>query len=345
MRIVAYLDDLDLPVAGVLADGRVITLEALVDRAGLREELALLDVRSLLAEDEDLAETRTAFATAAREGLRGVPASDLRLVAPLEPGKIVCVGSNYRSHVEEQGQPIPDRPLLFAKFSNAVVGDGEPVIRPATTQALDLETELGVVIGRRSRRVRVDEALDHVAGYVTANDISARDLQGSKPALAPGARGDGQWLRAKGSDTFLPLGPCVVTADELGDPATLRLQGWHTPAAGPDAGRELRVQDGATADMIYPVADLIAFISGSITLEPGDLVITGTPSGVGVFRTPPVFLVPGDVVRVEVDRIGSITNPIVDADGAAPDGSPAARLLARRAAAIAAGRDAGRATG
>jgi 2-keto-4-pentenoate hydratase/2-oxohepta-3-ene-1,7-dioic acid hydratase in catechol pathway len=176
-----------------------------------------------------------------------------------------------------------------------------------------------------------------VAGYVTANDISARDLQGSKPALAPGARGDGQWLRAKGSDTFLPLGPCIVTADELGDPATLRLHGWHTPAAGPDAGRELRVQDGATADMIFPVADLIAFISASITLEPGDLVITGTPSGVGVFRTPPVFLVPGDVVRVEVDRIGSITNPIVDADGEAPDGSPAAGLLARRAA--------GRATG
>ena len=310
MRIVAYLDELDLPVAGVLADGRVITLATLVDRAGLREELALLDVRGLLAEDEDLAETRTASATAAREGLRGVPANDLRLVAPLEPGKIVCVGSNYRSHVEEQGQPMPDRPLLFAKFSNAVVGDGEPVIRPATTQALDLETELGVVIGQRTRRVRVDEALDHVAGYVTANDISARDLQGSKPALAPGARGDGQWLRAKGSDTFLPLGPCVVTADELGDPATLRLQGWHTPAAGPDAGRELRVQDGATADMIYPVADLIAFISGSITLEPGDLVITGTPSGVGFARRPPVFLRPGDSVEVEIERIGVLRNAV-----------------------------------
>ena len=123
MRIVAYLDQLDLPVAGVLEDGRVVTLAALVDHAGLREELALLDVRGLLAEDEDLAETRTAFATAVREGLRGVPTSELCLVAPLEPGKIVCVGSNYRSHVEEQGQPIPDRPLLFAKFSNTVIGD------------------------------------------------------------------------------------------------------------------------------------------------------------------------------------------------------------------------------
>ena len=332
MRIVAYLDELDLPVAGVLVDGRVITLAALAERAGLREELALMDVRGLLGEDEELVETRAAVARALQDRIRGVPVGKLRLVAPLDPGKIVCVGSNYRSHVLEQGQPIPERPLLFAKFSNAVVGDSEPVIRPATTRALDLEVELGVVIGRRARRVAVDAALDHVAGYVTANDISARDLQGSKPALAPGARGDGQWLRAKGSDTFLPLGPCIVTADELGDPAALHLRSWHTPAGGPDAGREHLVQEGATADMIFPVAELLAFISASITLEPGDLVLTGTPSGVGVFRDPPVFLVPGDVVRVEVEGIGSVTNPIVDEDGTAPPGSPAARLLSGRAA-------------
>jgi 2-keto-4-pentenoate hydratase/2-oxohepta-3-ene-1,7-dioic acid hydratase in catechol pathway len=330
MRVVAYLDELDLPVAGVLADDRVITLAGLAERAGLREELALLDVRGLIAEDEDLAETRAAVARAGRDGMRGVLRRELRLVAPLEPGKIVCVGSNYPSHVAEQGQPIPDHPLLFAKLSNAVVGDGEPVIRPATTKALDLEVELGVVIGRRARRVSVEAAMDHVAGYVTANDVTARDLQGAKPALAPGARGDGQWLRAKGSDTFLPLGPCIVTADELGDPAALRLRGWHTPTAGPGAGRELLVQDGTTGDMIFSVAELVAFISASITLEPGDLVITGTPSGVGVFRKPPVFLVPGDVVRVEVERIGSVTNPIVDADGSVPPGSPAARLLAGR---------------
>ncbi len=330
MRIVAYLDELDLPVGGVLADGRVLTLDALAERAGLREELALLDVRGLLAEDEDLAETRAAVAQALRDGMRGVPLAQLRVVAPLEPGKIIGVGWNYRSHVLEQSMPIPDRPLLFAKFSNAVVGDGAPVIRPATTQALDLEAELGVVIGRRARRVPTETAMDHVAGYVTANDVTARDLQGSKPALAPGARGDGQWLRAKGSDTFLPLGPCLVTADELGNPAALRLRGWHTPATGPDAGRELLVQDGTTGDMVFGVAELIAFISASITLEPGDLVITGTPSGVGVFRVPPVFLVPGDVVRVEVEGIGSVTSPIADADGSVPPGSPAARFLAGR---------------
>ena len=160
--------------------------------------------------------------------------------------------------------------------------------------------------------------------------MSARATSRGRSRLAPGARGDGQWLRAKGSDTFLPLGPALVPADELGDPSALRLRGWHTPAAGPDAGGEHLVQDGTTGDMIFGVAELIAFISASITLEPGDVVITGTPSGVGVFRDPPVFLVPGDVVRVEVEGIGSATNPIVDADGSVPPGSPAARLLAGR---------------
>jgi 2-keto-4-pentenoate hydratase/2-oxohepta-3-ene-1,7-dioic acid hydratase in catechol pathway len=328
MRLVAHLDDLGLPVSAILEGDTAIPLDLLVEHAGLREELAYLDPRNLLAEDQDLAETRAARDRAREAGLRGIAATALRRVAPLEPGKIVCVGQNYASHVLEQGIPLPTRPMLFAKFANAVVGDGQPVIRPATTHALDLEAELGVVIGRRARRVAPADALAHVAGYVTANDISARDLQGSKPALREGERGDGQWLRAKGSDTFLPLGPCIVTADELGDPGDLQVRGFHTAASGSAAGREVLVQDGRTADMVFSVAELVSFISASITLEPGDLVITGTPSGVGVFRQPPVFLLPGDVVRVEVERIGSVANPVVDEDGRAPDGSPAARLLA-----------------
>ena len=331
MRLVAHLDDLDLSVAGILVGDRVLTMAVLAERFGLREELALLDPRGLLAEDEDLAETRAALERALGGGVVGVPAVSLRLAPPLEPGKIVCVGQNYASHVREQGLPLPSRPMLFAKFANAVVGDGDPVIHPATTHALDLEAELAVVIGRRARRVTAAEALAHVAAYTTANDISARDLQGVRPALREGERGDGQWLRAKGSDSFLPLGPCLVTADELGDPGDLRVRGFHTPAAGLAAGREVQVQDGRTSDMVFPVADLVAFISESITLEPGDVVITGTPSGVGVFREPPAFLEPGDVVRVEVEGIGSLTNPVVDAEGRAPAGSPAARLLARRA--------------
>ena len=332
MRLVAHLDDLDLPVGGILLGERVLTLDVLAERAGLREELAILDPRGLLVEDEDLVETRAALERALANGVVGVPAASLRPAPPLEPGKVICVGQNYAGHVREQGLPLPTRPMLFAKFANAVVGDGDPVIRPATTHALDLEAELAVVIGRRARRVTAAAALAHVAGYMTANDISARDLQGSPPALREGERGDGQWLRAKGSDTFLPLGPCLVTADELGDPGDLRVRGFHTPTAGPAAGREVQVQDGRTSDMVFGVADLVAFISASITLEPGDLVITGTPSGVGVFRDPPVFLAPGDVVRVEVEGIGSVTNPIIDADESVPAGSPAARLLAARSA-------------
>ncbi len=228
------------------------------------------------------------------------------------PGKIVCVGLNYRDHVAEGGGRTPQRPLLFAKFANAVIGDGQPIVRPEGTHALDLEVELGVVIGTVARRVHRANALDHVAGYVVVNDISARDWQGNKAALREGEVGDGQWLRAKGSDTFLPVGPNFVPAEQIADPQQLRLRSWRIPGSGPDAGRAVLMQDGTTADMIWGVAELIEFISASITLEPGDMVATGTPSGVGVFRDPPVFLEPGDRVRCEIDGIGSVENPIID---------------------------------
>jgi 2-keto-4-pentenoate hydratase/2-oxohepta-3-ene-1,7-dioic acid hydratase in catechol pathway len=224
------------------------------------------------------------------------------------PRKVICVGLNYRDHVAEGGRPPPDRPLLFSKFANAVIADGEPIIRPEGTHALDLEVELGVVIGRTARRVARAEAMDYVAGYVVFNDVSARDWQGVPAALREGEKGDGQWLRAKGSDTFLPMGPVFVTKDEL-DPATgLRLRSWRITADG----EEHLMQDGTTADMIWDVPALIEFISASITLEAGDVIATGTPSGVGVFRDPPVFLQPGDRVRCEIEGIGSVENPIID---------------------------------
>jgi 2,4-didehydro-3-deoxy-L-rhamnonate hydrolase len=209
---------------------------------------------------------------------------------------------------EGAGRELPDRPLLFAKFANAVIADGEPIVRPKGCHALDLEVELGVVIGRRAHRVPATEAMGHVAGYVVVNDVSARDWQGSKPALREGEKGDGQWLRAKGSDTFLPMGPVFVTADELDPTAGLRLRSWRIE---PD-GTEHPMQDGTTADMIWSIPDLIEFITAAITLEPGDLIATGTPSGVGVFRQPPVFLGPGDRVRCEIEGIGKVENPVVD---------------------------------
>ena len=168
------------------------------------------------------------------------------------------------------------------------------------------------MIGRRARRVAAADAMDHVAGYVVVNDVSARDWQGSPPALREGEKGDGQWLRAKGSDTFLPMGPVFVTADELDPAAGLRLRSLADPRRGTGAGSRSSMQDGTTADMIFGIPELIAFISRHITLDPGDIIATGTPSGVGVFRDPPVFLEPGDRVRCEIDGIGSVENPIVD---------------------------------
>jgi 2-keto-4-pentenoate hydratase/2-oxohepta-3-ene-1,7-dioic acid hydratase (catechol pathway) len=228
------------------------------------------------------------------------------------PGKIVCVGLNYRDHVAEGGRHLPIRPLLFAKFANAVIGDGDPIVRPEGTHALDLEVELGVVIGTTASRVTLAQALDHVAGYVVVNDVSARDWQGTREALREGETGDGQWLRAKGSDTFLPVGPVFVGSDEIPDPQVLRLRSWRIPGSGPDKGHELLMQDGTTADMIWGVAALIEYISKAITLEPGDIIATGTPSGVGVFRHPPVFLEPGDRARCEITGIGSVENPVID---------------------------------
>ena len=228
------------------------------------------------------------------------------------PGKVVCVGLNYRDHVAEGGRPAPARPLLFAKFANAVIADGAPIVRPYGTRALDLEVELGVVIGSTARRVPRAAALEHVAGYVVVNDVSARDWQGVKAALRDGEVGDGQWLRAKSSDTFLPVGSVFVPADEMPDPQQLRLRSWRIPGSGPDAGRPMLMQDGTTADMIWGVAELIEFISAAITLEPGDIIATGTPSGVGVFRDPPVFLEPGDRARCEIEGIGRVENPVID---------------------------------
>jgi 2,4-didehydro-3-deoxy-L-rhamnonate hydrolase len=230
-------------------------------------------------------------------------------------GKIVCVGLNYRDHAAEGGRPAPDRPILFAKFANTVIGDGEPIVRPEGTHALDLEVELGVVIGRRARRVPRATAMEYVAGYIVVNDISARDWQGTPAALREGEKGDGQWLRAKGSDTFLPIGSGFVTKDELDPSAGVRLRSWRIT---PD-GEEHPMQDGTTADMIRDVPALIEYISAVITLEPGDVIATGTPSGVGVFRDPPVFLEPGDRVRCEIEGIGSVENPVVDWSEVASD--------------------------
>jgi 2-keto-4-pentenoate hydratase/2-oxohepta-3-ene-1,7-dioic acid hydratase in catechol pathway len=211
---------------------------------------------------------------------------------PIErPGKIVCVGLNYRDHAEEQGAELPDRPLLFAKFPTALIGPGEPIVIPPVVRECDYEGELGVVIGRTVKGVSKEHALEAVRGYLCANDVTARDLQ----------FGDKQWTRGKSVDTFCPIGPQLVPAAEVGDPHALRIR---TTVDG-----EV-LQDSTTANLIFGVDEVIAFASEAITLQPGDLVLTGTPAGVGYFREPKRLLEDGDTVTVEIEGLGELTNPV-----------------------------------
>jgi 2-keto-4-pentenoate hydratase/2-oxohepta-3-ene-1,7-dioic acid hydratase in catechol pathway len=209
------------------------------------------------------------------------------------PQKIVCVGLNYRDHAEEQGVALPERPLLFAKWPNTLIASGEPIRVPAICEHPDYEAELGVVIGRRALRVSADDAFDFVRGYVVANDVSGRDLQFS----------DGQWVRGKSLDTFLPVGD-LVPVSEVPDPQVLPIRAILNGET---------MQDSNTSNQVFGVAEVIAFVSQAITLEPGDLIITGTPAGVGAFRKPPVWLQPGDEITIEIDGLGSIKNPVTGA--------------------------------
>ncbi len=207
------------------------------------------------------------------------------------PSKIVCVGLNYRDHAEEQGAPLPQAPLLFAKWQNTLIGPGEPIVIPPIVTKCDYEAELGVVIGSRVRGASKENALEAVMGYICVNDVSARDLQFA----------DGQWTRGKSPDTFCPVGPRLVPRDEIDDPQHLSIRAVlnGTP-----------MQESSTSNMVFGVAELIAYITQTITLEPGDLIATGTPAGVGAFRDPPVFMHPGDEITIEIEGLGSLTNPV-----------------------------------
>lgn len=222
-----------------------------------------------------------------------VRSKDAYWFAPVpRPGKVICIGLNYRDHAAESGMPIPDRPVLFSKFSTAVIAPGEPVVLPATSEQVDYEAELAVVIGRRARNVSADAAYEYVLGYTAFNDVTARDFQFS----------DGQWQRGKSCDTFAPMGQTIVTIDDIPDPHKLSIRLLLN-------GRVM--QDSNTDQLIFSVPQLIEFISESITLEPGDVIATGTPPGVGFARKPPIFLRPGDVMEVEIEGIGGIDNPVV----------------------------------
>jgi acylpyruvate hydrolase len=237
-------------------------------------------------------------ATASREPSRfpqGVftPLEQVRLRAPLRrPGKIVCVGLNYESHRAEEGIQSPARPVFFLKSGNTICGPGDPIVLPPNSAEVDYEAEFAVVIGKRGKCVPEEKAFEHIAGYTILNDVSARDMQFA----------DGQWFRGKSCDTFGPTGPCLVTADEIPDPHSLRIS------------LELNgqtMQDSNTRDLIFKIPFLVSYLSQSLTWEAGDLLSTGTPGGVGHQRKPPVYLKPGDTVSVTVEGIGTLTNPVV----------------------------------
>ena len=222
-----------------------------------------------------------------------VPSNDAYWFAPVpRPGKLICIGLNYRDHAKEAKLPVPEKPILFSKFSSAVIAPGELVVIPRTSQKVDYEAELAVVIGRRARHVSADRAYDYVLGYTAFNDITARDFQFA----------DGQWQRGKSCDTFAPMGQTIVTTDTITDPQKLSIKLTLNGET---------MQDSNTDQMIFSVSHLIEFISESITLEPGDVIATGTPAGVGFARKPPVFLKPGDQMEIYIQGMGGLGNPVV----------------------------------
>jgi len=217
----------------------------------------------------------------------------VRLLAPIpHPGKILCSGINYTSHAEENpGAKMPTDPFFFSKLPSAVIGPGEPIVLPGQSRQVDYEVEFAVVIGKKMKGAPESDVMSHIFGYTILHDVSARDVQFK----------DNQITLGKNFDTFCPLGPCIVTTDELRDPGNVKLRSFVN---------DKLMQDGTTADWVFPLPTLLSRLSQVMTLEPGDVVSTGTPAGVGAFRKPPVFLKPGDVCRLEIEGIGLLENPV-----------------------------------
>ena len=283
MRLATLQTERGPRVVGVALDGRFVDL-CEVD-AKLPTSL-----RAILSAADGL----TAAAHALAAGLSKGPFATGRLLAPIaDPGKVICIGLNYRDHAIETNSPIPEEPVVFNKFPQAVIGPDDAVVLPNVAHEVDYEAELVVVIGKAGKRIRKADAFQHVAGYTVGNDISARDWQKGRPG--------GQWLLGKTPDTFAPTGPFLVTADEV-DPHDLKIQ--------------LRLngetmQSSSTRELIFGIDELIVHLSQLFRLQPGDLIFTGTPPGVGAARKPPVFIKPGDRMEVDIEGVGVLSNPVV----------------------------------
>jgi len=282
---------------GALAGDAVVDIAAALERKGSRAAVPQSMREFLAAGDVALAAAEEALSFAADSPDAGVIRSleQATLLAPVgDPQKIVCIGQNYRDHCAEQNQPLPERAIIFAKFPTALIGTGAPIRLPRISTQVDYEAELAFVIGRRGKEIPESEARRYVAGYMCLNDVSARDIQFS----------DKQWVRGKTFDTFAPTGPALVTADEIPDPHALDISLTLNGQV---------MQRSNTSNLIFGVWHLVSYLSQVFTLEPGDIVTTGTPGGVGIFRNPPVLLKPGDTVSVTIQGLGTLTNPVVGA--------------------------------
>src|SRR3954451_6849345 len=286
MRLVTYRGEHEThraARAGVLVEDGVIDVSRLVGPLPT-------DVLGLIQGGQSVLDRVREAASRAR----ATPLADVRLLAPIpRPPKIVCIGVNYADHAAEAGRALPRWPSIFLKAPSCIIGPGDPIVRPPTTEQLDYEVELAVVIGKQAKFVSREQAMEYVAGYTIMNDVSARDLQLGK---------DGGIILGKNFDTSAPFGPAITLVDELPDPMNLGIRTW--------VNDELR-QDGNTHNLIFDIPAIIEFLTQQLTLEPGDCIATGTPAGVGLGMKPQVWLKPGDTVRMEVDGIGVLENPVV----------------------------------
>lgn len=267
------------------------------EKPGLWQEDKIVDLRAIFPEIPDIGESffRDGWLKRIEHLENAGQKMDVRIGCPLyRPSKIICLGLNYLDHKEESGFEKPQKPLLFCKTQNTLAGPFDPIILPQSCNQIDWEVELAVVIGREGKRIAAEDALEYVAGFSVMNDVSGREAQFA----------DSQWFRGKSFDTFAPLGPALVTVDEVEDFQNLKL----TASVNGEV-----MQNGSTADMIFDIPAIIRFISEDITLVPGDIISTGTPSGVGIFRDPPVLLKAGDIVECRVEKIGTIRNTVITA--------------------------------
>jgi acylpyruvate hydrolase len=313
MRLVTYLHEGQSRI-GAQLDERIVDLNrayhAALRHMGNEDEVAVADLRVpndmiglLNGGETSLRSARQALAFVGRQlevegntlnqqGIVYALENVILLQPVLRPGKVICLGLNYRDHAAEASMAVPEYPVLFHKLAGSLIGHNQPIVVPRTSSKIDYEAELAIIIGKRGKYIAEDEALSYIAGYTVAHDVSARDLQFRTS----------QWTTGKMLDSFCPLGPALVTRDEVPDANALHIQ---TTLNGQV------MQDGNTSDMIFRVPYIVSYISGICTLEPGDVILTGTPAGIGNTRSPQVFMKPGDTVTVEIERLGILTNPVV----------------------------------